>query len=92
MYIAKIAKPNAETTTVGIQNNKTLKIVLPRLAAKNNPNNKTATIQNLGEKILSTNRPTTALNPVAFDPLRSGKKLANSARNIAANPLRMPFT
>lgn len=91
VYIAKTAKPSVEITTVGIQKNKALKIVLPRLAAKNTPNNKTARIQSLGERILSTKRAATAAIPVAFDSLRNGQKNANSAMNIAANPLRVPF-
>ncbi len=74
VYIAKTVKPSAETTTVGIQKNMVLRMVLPRLAAKNSPNNKKAKIQNLGESILSTKRAATAAIPVAFDPLEKWPK------------------
>lgn len=90
-YNPTIAKPSAETATVGIQKNKALKMGRPRLAEKNTANDKTPKIQNLGDRILATNSPTNAAIPVAFDPLRSGQKNANSAMNIAATPLRMPF-
>jgi hypothetical protein len=86
MYSAKTAKPSAETTTAGIQKNNALRIVLPRLAAKSSPNNKTAKIQNRGDRKLSMNKAASAADPVALDPLRSGQKNANSAMNIA--PLR----
>ncbi len=69
-----IAKPSAETTSVGTQKNNTRKMVLPRLAAKKHPNDNAATTQNLGERILSTNRPATKDIPVAFVPLRKGQK------------------
>ena len=92
MHIPKNAKPSTETTSVGIQKNNTLNTVRPRLAAKNSPNNSKPTIQNLAEKMLPTNRAASAVSPVAFDPLRNGQKNANSAMNIAANPLRIPLT
>jgi len=68
VHIPTNAKPSAETTSVGIRKNKTLRIVLLRLAAKNSPNNHTPTIQNLGDKIFSTDRNTSTASPVAFDP------------------------
>jgi len=77
---------------VGNQNNATLKIVRPRLVAKNSANNNSPTIQNLGEKILSTNKPASAAIPVARDRLKYGQAKTNSAMNIAAIPLRMPLT
>src|ERR1700685_4002087 len=87
-YIATIEQPSAETTTVGIQKNSTLRMALPRLAAKNSPNINIPTIQNLGER-----RPArSGASPVAFDPLRKGQAYANSAMNMAANPLRTPLT
>lgn len=50
-----------ETVSVGIQNRNTLKGLFPRrLAAKNSQNSNTPTIQNLGEKMFSTSRATTA--------------------------------
>jgi hypothetical protein len=88
----KNAKPSTDTTSVGIQKNKTLKMVLLRLAVKNSPNNNTPIIQNLGEKRLSTKLAAKAANPVALDPLNDGQENVNSAMNRAANPLRMSLT
>jgi hypothetical protein len=44
------AKPSVETASVGIQKNKTLKVGLLRLAAKNGQNSNPAMIQNRGER------------------------------------------
>lgn len=66
--------------------------MLLRLAVKNSANDNTATIQNLGWKMLSTDRPTTAATPVAFDPRKNGQRHAHSAISTADKPLRMPLT
>ena len=81
------AKPTAETITVGTQKKNTLKMVLPRLAAKNKPNSKIPTIQNRSESGATKS----TARPVALDPLRSGQMDTNAATNIAANPLRTPL-
>src|ERR1700741_4549449 len=86
-----------ETFSVGIQNKNTLKtLLLRRLAAKNNPKNRAATIQNRGEKALSASPPTIAASPVAFSwlvPLKADQGPGtHSARIIAASALRMPLT
>jgi|ERR1700722_1635859 len=84
--MATIEKPSTETTSVGIQKNNTLKMVLPRLAAKNRQNSNAPTIQNLSEKMFSTSRARTAASPVAFDPRRNGQKhkLRNEYRRQCA--------
>ena len=90
---AKSAKPTVETARVGIQNNRTLKTIsLLRLATKNNPNDNIATIQNLGEKALSTDMLTSAPDPVALEFLRNGQTYANSAISIAASTQRVRLT
>ena len=94
---ANKAPPNVEASSIGIQNNNILKNRFPsRLAPQNNTKNKITTIQKRGEKI-AANPPATAANPVAFCslmPLKGdqGKSGRNSAKNIAANPLRMFLT
>jgi len=70
MTSATIAMLRAETVSVGIQNNNTLKNLFPsRLAAKNNAKNKAARIQNRGDNALSAIPPATAASPVAFSLL-----------------------
>ena len=82
---------SVERARVGTQKNSILKGLFPsRLARKNTIKNKTARIQKRGEKMLSTNPPATAANPVALSELISLKADHNlgtiSARKIAAIP------
>ena len=95
MYVknAKMATPNVESRSVGIQNKNVFKSVFTIwLAAKNKAVNKSARIQNTGERIIATRTP----SPVAFCSLRplksSGARITTQARTIAANPLRMALT
>jgi len=95
---AKNAHPNVETSSVGIQNNNILKNLSPiRLVLKNNRKSRIVTIQKRGDTTLSANAPAAAAIPVALSglmPLKGdqGTNGRNSARNIAASPLRIFVT
>jgi hypothetical protein len=62
--------PSIEIAVTGVQNRRILSgLLLTLLAAKNKAKNKTARIQNKGEKKLSSKPPTTAARPVALELL-----------------------
>jgi hypothetical protein len=87
--------PRIEIAVTGVQNRKILSgLLLSRLAAKNKAKNKTARIQNKGEKKLSRKPPTTAARPVALELLmpRSAKNSPgpSSPTNTAASALSVP--
>ena len=87
--------PSIEIAVTGVQNRRTLSgLLLSLLAAKNKAKNKTARIQNKGEKTLSSKPPTTAARPVALELLipRNAKNSPGPSRpiNTAANALSMP--
>jgi len=89
--------PSIEIAVTGVQNRRILSgLLLSRLAAKNKAKNKTARIQNKGEKKLSRKPPTTAARPVALELLipRSAKNIQGPSRptNTAANALSVPRT
>lgn len=87
--------PRIEIAVTGVQNRRILSgLLLSRLAAKNKAKNKTARIQNKGEKKLSRKPPATAARPVALELLmpRSAKNSPgpSSPTNTAANALSVP--
>lgn len=78
---------------VGIQKKITLNGLLwSWLAAENIEKSAITKIQNGSEKRVSTNKPSIAAIPVAFEPLNSGQcQDMSSAMIIAASTLRMPL-
>src|SRR5207245_5331070 len=72
------------------------KLLRSRQTLKNNAKNRIARSQKRGENRLSRTPPAIAASPVAFCSLMPLKidqgPGTNSARNIAATPLRMPLT